>query len=151
MKRALLKALIYAALLAWPGYLLAHAYQDLLLGQAGRWTGATLASSSSGSADLSAVNLLTVFVALCLASDFAPWRRRLLAILIGLPSLVLIDLASGVLTMVLRPLASPAPAPPRWQYVVQALPELVRWLAAPLAWGVLLGRKVRSSRAAVRG
>lgn len=141
-------ALVYATLLTWPGHLLAPAYQALLLGLTGLVTGATLVPSSDGSVDLSASNVLTIFVALCLASGFAPWRLRLRAILLGLMFLVAVECATGVLGMGLaRALSTTGAVRSAWSAVLEQLLELPRWLAVPLAWGVLL-RPSRLAQAA---
>lgn len=135
------KALIYATVLTWPGHLVAPAYQSLLLGLTGTLLGATLAPPPDGSVDLSASNVLTILVALCLASDFAPWRHRVRAALAGIVLLIAIECATGALGIRLAEhgasgLAQSAP----WEIAAARGLELSRWLAVPLIWGLLLGR-----------
>ena len=143
----ILKALAYATLLTWPGHLFAATYQSLLLALAGALTGRELASSAP--VDLSASNLLTLFVSLVLASDFAPWPRRWRALAIGVPALVGLEVATGILGMGLTGGGGAHGAGRHTEFADQAL-ELSRWLGVPLLWGGLLGRlALGSSRRAI--
>jgi hypothetical protein len=139
--RWFVKATVYATLLTWPGHWIAPAYQSLLIGLTGWLTGRSLAAPVDGAVDLSAANLLSVFVALCLASGFASWSRRLAAIALGLVFLVAVECATGVLGMRLEIALQLSQAQPSlWQRILEQMLELSRWLAVPFAWGVLLGR-----------
>lgn len=146
--RWFVKAAVYATLLTWPGHLLAPAYQSLLLAVTGALIGRTLAPPADGAVDLSAANLLTVFVALALASDFTSWPRRLRALAIGIPAMVAIECATGILGMSLARGAGPADGPGKGVELAAQVLELSRWLGVPLLWGVLLGRHALRAPAA---
>jgi Na+/glutamate symporter len=133
-----LKAAVFSALLTLPGHWIAPAYQSLLLGVTSILLGRELVAPANGPVDLSAANLLTVFIALCLASDFASWRQRWKAIARGIPLLVAVEVACGVVGMSVGGGAVVPTAP--WQGMLAQMPELSRWLAVPLAWAWLLGR-----------
>ena len=136
------KTLAYASLLTLPGHWIAPAYQGLLLGLTGMLLGVPLSAPPNLPVDLSASNLLTVFVALCLASDFAPWSRRLRAVALGIAILVAIECATGVLGLQLASASEPVgPAGAVGAHWLEDMLELSRWLGVPLAWGVLLGRE----------
>jgi len=141
-----LKAVIYATGLAWLGHLAAPAYQSMLLGFASLLLGRPLGWPPGSPVDLSASNVQTVFIALCLASDFASWRRRLGALLTGVVLLVVIESATGALGIRLSE-SGAALLGSRWVTVSFGLLDLSRWLAVPLVWGALLGRfLMRGSR-----
>ncbi len=136
-----MKAIVYATLLTWPGHWIAPAYQSLLIGLTGFLTGRPLRAPADGAVDLSAANLLSVFVALCLASGFVSWSRRLTAIALGLVFLVVVECATGVLGLRLAIAAQLSQAPlSLWGRILVRMLELSRWLTVPFAWGVLLGR-----------
>ncbi len=143
------KAVAYATLLTWPGHMIAPGYQSLLLALTGALTGRVLAAPADGAVDLSAANLLMILAALCLASDFVPWSRRLEALALGLPAMVAIEVATGVVGLRLGGAtgvrAGPAPA---LEGVLAQTLELSRWLAVPLLWGWLLGRHALRTGAA---
>ncbi len=139
--RWFVKAVVYATLLTWPGHLIARGYQGLLLAITGPLTGRVLAAPADGAVDLSAANLLTILVALCLASDFAPWPLRLRALAFGLPAMVAIEVATGIAGMSLGgSTGSRAGSALVLEGVIAQSLELSRWLAVPLLWGWLLGR-----------
>ena len=139
--RAMLKAVAYATLLALPGHWIAPAYQAVLLGLSSFVIGRELAPPGDGYVDLSAANLLTIFVALCLASDFAPWGRRFRAMARGIPLLIVVECASGIIGMRLGVVGEASGVLGiRWHGALVQLLELSRWLAVPLTWGGLLGQ-----------
>jgi len=139
--RVMFKALAYATLLALLGHWIAPAYQALLMGLTSLAMGRELAPPADRFVDLSAANLLTIFVALCLASDFAPWGRRFRAILRGVPLLLAVECVSGIIGLSAGGgVDSPGALGVRWHGVLAELLELSRWLAVPLTWGVLLAR-----------
>ena len=146
------KALVYATLLSGPGHLLAPAYQSLLIGLTGLLTGAHLGPSAQGSVDLSSSNLLTIYVSLCMASDFAPWLRRGWAIALGIALLVAIECATGLLGMSLaRNVRAWAEYPTSTRSGLEQMLELSRWLGVPVVWGALLGRIGLARLMRVRG
>ena len=136
----LIKSALFATLLSWPGHLFAPFYQTMLLSLTSLVIGARLSPPADGSVDLSAANMLVVFVSLCLASDFAPWSRRARAIGLGLLILVAIECAAGVLVLSLSQHSRGWLASSDWraQLMNHAL-DLWRWLAIPLVWGALIG------------
>lgn len=144
----LAKALVYATVLALPGHWIAPAYQSLLLAIAGILTGRTLIAPSDGAVDLSAANLLTILVALCLASSFVSWTQRLRALAVGLLGMVAIETATGILGMGL--VQGPGSEASRVRPMITQLLELSRWLAVPLLWAILLGRHALRSAPGAR-
>ena len=138
--RWFVKAVVYATVLTWPGHLAAHAYQSLLVALTGLATGQLLVAPTGGAVDLSAANLLTILAALCLASDFVSWRRRMLALAIGLPTMVVVEVGTGIAGMTLAGIAGPERVTRMPGLVLGKTLELSRWLAVPLLWGWLLGR-----------
>lgn len=139
--RWFLKAATFALLLTLPGHWIAPAYQALLLTLTGMALRVTLAVPADQSVDLSASNLLMVFVALCLASDSAGWSRRLRAIALGIPILIAIEFATGVLGLQLANASSLGGNPGvAGVHFIEQMLELSRWVCVPLVWGVLLGR-----------
>jgi hypothetical protein len=141
--RWFVRAVVYALLLTWPAHLISPAYQGLLVRLTGWLSGTPLAESPNAAVDLSAANLLSVFVALCLASGFVSWSRRFKAIALGLVFLVLVECATGLFGMRLALASATSPgSPSAWHRIFEQLLELSRWLAVPLCWGVLLGREV---------
>jgi hypothetical protein len=140
--RWFLRAVAIALLLSLPGHWIAPAYQRLLLTLTGTVLGVPLSAPADQSVDLSASNLLAVFVALCFASDFASWSRRLRAIALGIPMLIAIECATGVLALQLASTSSLAGGGAvAGEHSLEQMLELSRWIAVPLAWGVLLGRE----------
>ena len=135
------KAVLYATLLAWPGHLLAAGYQSLLLALTGVVLGTRLAQPTDRAVDLSAANVLTIYVALCFASDFAPWARRARAVLWGIPLLVALEVATGVLGLEFARSRQGAAGPtPLWGVAIEQVLELSRWIGVPGIWLLLLGR-----------
>jgi hypothetical protein len=130
-----LKAAAFALVLTLPGHWLAPAYERLLLYLTGMVLGVPLSAPVDRSADLSASNQLTVFIALCLASDFASWPQRLRAVAFGLPALIATECATGLLGLRLEGAGGSNGA-----HSLEQMLELTRWVCVPLAWGVLLGR-----------
>lgn len=143
--KAFLKAIGYATVLALPGHWIAPAYQTLLFGLTSLVLGVELRPPADGSVDLSAANLLSVFVALCLATATIPWRQRFRSIAWGLPVLVAVECLTGVASMMLAQSPTAAGvAGVDWHAVPERLLEITRWLTVPLVWGVLLGRRAWS-------
>lgn len=78
---------------------------------------------------------LVLFAALTLPSDAWPWRRRLAALLAGLPALILFQIASWTAAIVLlMSAAARGTAPPAAEPFVGALMGTVGWLAPLVAW-----------------
>jgi hypothetical protein len=144
--------MLWAALLVWPAYWLAAPYQQTLMRAVGLALGIQLADpSASGSLDLTAANSLVVFAALCLSSTRTDWRRRMLALLAGVSVLVLIEWLVGLLSVLAAiHQARGARWNEAWGRTWSELTEIQRWVAPPVLWLLLLGRRELAERSVQR-
>lgn len=141
--RWLVSATLLACALAWPGFLLAGPYEDLLRWALGALTGVPLAPRPQGEVDLAATNILMLYLAACAVTTTASWGRRLVAASIGVPLMMLVELATGLVSVVVLGGAGATEARMasyRW------LLELPQLLSAPVIWLVLLGPRPHTTR-----
>jgi hypothetical protein len=90
--------------------------------------------------DVLAPSDLALFGALCLASRRAPWRARLRALAIGIPSLMAMDVLSVFLGVsFLMSQGEHGPAPPGVSRWVDGLMAMLPWMSACVLWLLLLG------------
>jgi hypothetical protein len=135
------RLLVWIALLAVPTWLLAEPYHASLRATVSLLTGLELPRRALSSGEVQATQAMGAFVALCLASRAAPLRRRLSAIAIGLLALAALDVCTGLFVLRTEMLSITYAGLPHWllalsSQVVSSPP----WLAAPIAWLLLLGK-----------
>jgi hypothetical protein len=130
----------WAILLSAPCWLLADVYHRGLRAVAALVLGVRLPPPGSGEIEVHATQVLGIFAAMCLASMRAPLRRRLRAVLLGVPALMVIELLAGIVAIeagVLAQRGSGLPGP-LLAFLGEAL-AAPPWLAAPVLWILLLG------------
>jgi hypothetical protein len=146
--RFLLMLVLWATLLFVPSWYVAHPYQRALVTVAG-----ALAVPGQ-ELEFTDVEIfypfdLGIFVALCLASLWAPWKRRGRAIGVGLPALVGVELLSLVVAIrvllgVMQPAAGVTPSPADADAAYRLATGVIRvtgLIAAAAVWLYLLGRE----------
>jgi hypothetical protein len=132
--------LLWTLALSAPAWWLADDYHLALRAAASHALGVPLAPVAPGEIEVHATQVLAAYAGMCLASARSSWRRRLLAIALGLPLLFGLELATGLLAIRTDTLAG-AGALPAW--VIRVRDQFLvapPWLGAPLLWLVLLGR-----------
>ena len=139
--KALLRFTAWATLAFVAAWFVAHPYQRLLAGLAGRIVAPPGTEIEWVDLEIFFPYDLGVFAALCLASAWTPWRRRLRALAVGGAALVAVELAALVVAMKL--LLATAGQPPEQTEATQRLVigviRLVGLAAAGCAWAYLLG------------
>jgi hypothetical protein len=131
----------WSALLSAPAWLLMPAYQRAL----GRLASLTLRLGGLevefDEVMVAAPIDLALFAAMCLASLHAPRPRRFRALLMGLPLLVVGEIAVVVVVVLLSLAAHPgAAAASHTSRAGEYLTESIPWVNAALAWLFLLGQ-----------
>ena len=134
----------WATLLFLPAWAVGHAWQHALAAVAGRIVAPAGTSLEMVDLELFYPIDVAVFLALCLASAWAPWGARARAVALGVPALVLAELVTLSLTLVAL-LATNGPdagaaARGDAQRLGDALVRVTGLAAAALAWFLLLGR-----------
>jgi len=95
---------------------------------------------------------VAVFVALCLASTWTPWARRLRTILIGIPVVIALEVLSvvlalwGMVSAATGPAATPAGIEEAQRFATGVI-RVTGLVAAAAVWFYFVGRE-RRSRAA---
>jgi hypothetical protein len=137
----LLRFLAWATVLALPAYALGDAYHRMLAVAAMAVVGVAGDASRMSAPDIPASHALGVYAALCLASIRATWRRRLIALGLGLVVMIALEIATGALALrwALNAMGGAA-APPVLQRLRDHLTALPAWLGAPALWLAFLGR-----------
>jgi hypothetical protein len=147
----------WATLLFLPAWWLSHAWQQALAALA-----SSLVALRGSQVEIVDIELfypmdLAVFVALCLASGWASWSRRLRAMLVGAPLMVLAELAALTLALATVVGASGAGSTvPRQEEAARLADALIRVTGLAVAaavWFLVLGRErfaMRSSGARSR-
>jgi len=132
--------LVWAIVLSIPCWVLADAYHTGLMTATSVLLGVVLPRRPTGEIEVHAAHALGIFAAMCLASTRAPLGRRLRAILIGVPTLMGIELLTGIIAIQAQILDQTGNGLPSWvlDFLDQAL-SAPPWLGAPLLWLLLLG------------
>lgn len=144
----LVRFLCWTLALAWPTYLLARPYQNLLLWMLSAPFGVHIPTPSNTPPDLAAANVLGVYVALCLATVAAPRKTRGRAIVLGLIVLTLVEWSSGVIGLFAAAMHHSAPTAATSQSSAsETLERAPQWVAAPALWMAFLGAWVLPKRA----
>lgn len=138
----------WATVLFVVSWFVSHGYQTALGVMASR-----LASPPGSEIEMVDLELfypyeLGIFAALCLASSWTRWRRRMTAIAVGLPILAILELISLVVVMKVllavvlgaTPESDPGNAGETVRFV-DGVVRIVGLAAAAAAWFVLLGRE----------
>jgi hypothetical protein len=132
--------LFWAIVLSIPCWILADAYHAGLRAATSVLLGVVLPKRPLGEIEVQAAHALGIFAAMCLASVRAPLNRRLRAILIGVPTLMGVELLTGIIAIQTQILDQSGSGLPSWvldfrDQMLSAPP----WLGAPLLWLLLLG------------
>lgn len=140
--RWLLRVALMALLLAMPGYWLAGFYEDALRWGLGLLLGTPLGHRPDGQVDLAATNVLVLYVAACLVTDGTPWSRRLFAVLVGIPAMMVLEFATGIVALATGAAGTGTDAS-RW---LLEWPQLV---GAPVLWLWFLSPSLARRRASL--
>lgn len=136
---------LWATLTFVPCYAVSHGYQQAIAGAAGR-----LAAPRNSEIEWEDIEIfypfdLGVFVALCLASGWTPWRARFSALGLGLALLILIELVSLVLAIrILLGAMAPGASEATGEEALRLATGIIRvigLIAAATVWFALLGRQ----------
>jgi len=137
----------WATLVFIPAWWLAHPWQNAIGAIASR-------IAAPRGAELEMVDLelfypmdLAVFVALCLASLWLPWRRRLQAMLIGAPVMVIAEIAALSLAIVAILGAGDPTKQAEAGRLTDGLIRVTGLAVAAAVWFVVLGRTRMGARA----
>jgi hypothetical protein len=134
----LLRFLGWSTLLAIPAVAVSHAYQGILTGAATALFGAFGLSIEVVDLEMMAPVDLALFTAMVLAGRRAPAARGRRALLAGIPALVAVEIATITLGMALV-LATGTRGFETSMRLLHYLIGTVPWIAAPVAWWLLLG------------
>lgn len=137
---------LWATVAFVPAWFVAEPYQHALAAIAGRIAAPPGSEIEFVSLELFYPFDLSIYVALCLASTWVAWRRRLRAAAIGLPVLVVIEVASLVMAMVvmLSAMGGGDLTPGRSAEIQRLATGIIRvtgLIASSGAWFFVLGRE----------
>jgi hypothetical protein len=142
----LLLLTLWATLLFIPAWYVQHPYQHVLAAAAGR-----IVAPPGSEIELVDIELfypfdVSVFIALCLASIWQPARRRLRAVAIGTPVMVILELISvalamgAILSIMSNPRITIAAAEEVYRFATGVI-RVTGLIAAAGVWFYLLGRE----------
>jgi hypothetical protein len=136
----------WATLAFIPSWLVSHGYQQGLAQVAGRIVAPPGTEIEFQQLELFYPFDLGVYVALCLASVWAGWERRLRALIFGLPVLIALELLSLTVAMkvMMGVMANPSATDLAVDQAVRLANAVIRvtgLVAAAAVWFYLLGRE----------
>lgn len=142
----LLLLIVWATLAFIPSWWVSHPYQSVLAAVAGRLVAPPGTEIEFTELELFYPFDLGIYVALCLASIWAPWRRRLWAVGIGLAVLVILELLSLTVAMksILWVMSNPRATPAEAEQIGRFSTGIIRvtgLIAAAAVWFYFLGRE----------
>ena len=141
----LLAFALWASLAYVPAWLVAHPWQHALAALASRAVAPPGAEVEMVDLELFYPVDIAMFVALCLASGWAPWPRRARALLVGVPAMAVAELAALTLSMWALLSAGGAtgngPGMAAAGRLADALIRATGLALAAAAWFALLGRE----------
>ena len=142
----LLLLTLFATLLFVPAWWVQHPYQHALATVAGK-----IVAPPNSEIEIVDIELfypfdISIFVALALASVWIPWRRRLRALAIGVPIMVVLELISVALAMaaILQVMSNPRATEATAEEIYRFSTGIIRvtgLITAAAVWYVLLGRE----------